>query len=55
MIDMAHCVNVKICIEGIETQEDLDKILVMQPDYIQGYYYGKPCSLENLKKQFISN
>ncbi len=55
MIDMAHCVNVKICIEGIETQEDLDKILVMQPDYIQGYYYGKPCSLENLKKQFILN
>lgn len=49
IIEMVHSLGLKLVIEGIETKEDLDKIAVLSPDYIQGYYYSKPCS----KKDFL--
>lgn len=42
MIDMAHSVGVNMCIEGIETEEELHKVLEMGSDFIQGFYYSKP-------------
>lgn len=45
MVDMAHSVGVKICIEGIEEKEELERIMLLKPDYIQGFYYGRPVSL----------
>ncbi|RGF59232.1 EAL domain-containing protein [Coprobacillus sp. AF36-10BH] len=45
MVDMAHSVGVKICIEGIEEKEELEHIMLLKPDYIQGFYYGRPASL----------
>ena len=42
MVELAHSINSKLCIEGIETEEELDKICTLGPDYIQGYYFGKP-------------
>ena len=44
IIDLAHSVKLKIVIEGVETVEELDRLSVMEPDYVQGYYYSKPCS-----------
>ncbi len=41
MVELAHSINSKLCIEGIETKEELDKICTLGPDYIQGYYFGK--------------
>ena len=46
MVQMAHCIQIKLCIEGIETEDELEYISQMQPDYIQGYYFGKPCPYE---------
>lgn len=45
MVDMAHSVGVKICIEGIEEKEELEHIMLLKPDYIQGFYYGRLVSL----------
>lgn len=42
MIKMAHEMGVKICAEGVETKEELDKIKILGADYIQGYYYSRP-------------
>lgn len=50
IIDMAHSIYLKVCIEGIETPDELDKINQMKPDYIQGYYFGRPCSRKNLQQ-----
>lgn len=55
MIDMSHSVGVKMCIEGVETKEELGKIMDMKTDYIQGYYYSKPCSLDELKYKIENN
>lgn len=52
MAEMAHGMNLKICIEGIETEEELKKICGIKPDFIQGYYFGKPCKLEKFMEDF---
>ena len=43
IIYMVHSLGLKVCVEGIETEEELRSIQALGPDYIQGYYYGKPC------------
>lgn len=42
IIDMAHNLNINVCIEGIENVEEQDKIRKLLPDTMQGYLYGKP-------------
>lgn len=54
MSDMTHSIDLKFCIEGIETKEELEKICGISPDYIQGYYFGKPCPLEQFMEKFVS-
>jgi EAL domain-containing protein (putative c-di-GMP-specific phosphodiesterase class I) len=53
VIEMAHSLQLKICVEGIETQEELDRVRLLAPDYIQGYYYGKPCCKEEFLQKFV--
>jgi len=53
MSDMVHDVNLKLCIEGIETKEELERICKIEPDYIQGYYFGRPCPLNQFLEQFV--
>lgn len=54
MVDMTHSIDLKLCIEGIETEQELKRISEMGPDYIQGYYFGKPCSLKEFVKNFVN-
>lgn len=49
IIQLVHSLGLKICVEGIETKEELEEIKKLSPDYIQGYYYGRPCP----EKEFI--
>lgn len=53
MVDMTHSVDLKLCIEGVETKDELTKICGIDPDYIQGYYFGKPCDYETFKKAHL--
>ncbi len=54
MVDMTHSIDLKLCIEGIETKIELDKICEMGPDYIQGYYFGKPCPFTAFMNDFVT-
>jgi len=40
--DMAHSLNLKVCYEGVETQKELDIVKSLNPDCIQGFFYGRP-------------
>ncbi len=42
IIDMAHSINLEICLEGIETEAELSVFEPLKPTFIQGYYFGKP-------------
>lgn len=54
MSNMVHSLNLKMCIEGIETTDDLRKMNQLSPDYCQGYYFGKPCPYQEFKEQYLS-
>ncbi len=42
IIEMAHSLRLNVCIEGVETEEEFQEIKKLNPDYIQGYLFGKP-------------
>ena len=42
MVNMIKDMDMKIVVEGIETEQLLKTFTVLQCDYIQGYYYCKP-------------
>lgn len=55
IIDMAHSLGLKLCIEGVETSQDLKKLKRLGPDYIQGYLFGKPYPSDEFAKKFLDN
>lgn len=50
IIDMAHSINLQVCLEGIETKEEMYRLKKLQPDSFQGYLFGKPMDAENFYK-----
>ena len=39
---MAKRLNMKVVMEGVETEEQIKKLLTLNCDYFQGYYFSKP-------------
>ncbi|MCD7884056.1 MAG: GGDEF and EAL domain-containing protein [Lachnospiraceae bacterium] len=52
---MVKSLELKVCVEGVETAEERDKIAVLPPDYSQGFYFGRPCPQNDFKKKFVDN
>ena len=42
LISYAKQRNIKIVAEGVETKEELEKLIEFGVDYLQGYYFSKP-------------
>ena len=42
IVSLAHSLDLNVVAEGVETEEELDYILRMECDELQGYYYSKP-------------
>lgn len=56
IVEICHQYNIKLCLEGVETIEELEVAKELKVDYIQGYYFGKPESKEIiLEKYYIKN
>ena len=53
IIQLIHSVDLKVCVEGVETMEELTEIERLSADCIQGYYYGKPCEKQAFYKDFV--
>lgn len=49
IIDMAHRLGLKVIAEGVENEAQLSMLKNMSCDAIQGYYYSRPISAEDLK------
>ena len=51
--NMIHNLGLKLCIEGIETEDELQKMKLLKPDYCQGFYWGQPCLYDEFRKYFV--
>lgn len=50
---MIHNLDMKICIEGIESAQEWLKIRKLCPEFTQGYFWGKPCGYEEFVRKFV--
>ncbi|MDF1759896.1 MAG: EAL domain-containing protein [Coxiellaceae bacterium] len=50
IIKLAEHMGIKTLAEGVETKEQLDILKEYQCDYVQGYYYSKPISADEMLK-----
>ena len=51
--ELAHSLDLKVCYEGVETYENLECILPLRPDYIQGFYFAKPVKQDVFEEQYL--
>lgn len=50
---MAHELGMKVCMEGVETESDVQKLKIYEPDKFQGYYFGRPCNFVAFREHHI--
>lgn len=51
--ELGQTIGVSICVEGIETKEQLEALEGMQVKYIQGYYFDRPMKRENFQVKYV--
>jgi diguanylate cyclase (GGDEF)-like protein len=49
LIKLCHSQGLKVTVEGVETQEMADYLQSISCDFLQGYYFGKPATMNELK------
>lgn len=51
--ELAETIGVRICVEGVEDSEQVEKLRAMKVQYIQGYYYGKPMRAADFDGEYV--
>jgi len=54
-IDLAHTLDMDVVAEGVENAEVKDKLLELECDFGQGWYFGRPSTLEDLMTRYSRN
>ncbi len=54
IIDMAHSIGLSVCLEGIETMDERERLYTLGPDYMQGYLFGKPVDVSTFERLNIN-
>lgn len=54
VLEFAKSNSLKVCLEGVETKEELLVLSGLQSDIYQGYLFDKPCSAELLEAKYFS-
>ena len=52
---MIHNLDMRICIEGVENEQEWAMIRKLYPEFTQGYFWGKPCRYEEFIEKFTEN
>ena len=47
--------GIKVCLEGVEEDEEMNVVSEMDLDFIQGYLYGKPEEAEKFYQLYLKN
>lgn len=55
IIEMAHSIGLQVCLEGVETEEELVRLQRLSPDYIQGFLFGRPVPETEFVEKYLKN
>lgn len=53
VVALCHDVNIEVCLEGVERAEEFDRVRPMRLDYIQGFLFGRPVSVDVFERDFL--
>ena len=53
VVALCHDVNIKVCLEGVEREEEFDRVRPMGLDFIQGFLFGKPVPPDAFEQGFL--
>jgi EAL domain-containing protein (putative c-di-GMP-specific phosphodiesterase class I) len=54
IISLAHCLNLKVVAEGVETEEQLKLLRLLRCDEMQGYLYSRPLPPDAVRRLIAS-
>ncbi|MGO8854279.1 MAG: EAL domain-containing protein [Steroidobacteraceae bacterium] len=54
IINLAHALKLKVVAEGVETEEQLRQLRLLNCDQMQGFLFGKPVPGEIFERQYLS-
>jgi len=52
--ELAETIGVRMCVEGVEEEEQLAKLRKMKVQYIQGFYYDRPLRIHEFEAKYIN-
>ena len=52
--ELAHSVNMEVIVEGVETKQQMEFLMFLNTDRMQGYLYGKPMPAKEFEKVFLN-
>ena len=55
IISLAHCLNIKVVAEGVETEEQLRLLKLLRCDEMQGYLFSRPLPAAEIEPLIASN
>ncbi len=51
--ELATTIGVKVCVEGVETENQSEILSRMPITMMQGYFFGKPMKIEDFEKEYL--
>ena len=51
--ELAHSVNMEVVVEGVETKQQMEFLMFLNADKLQGYLYGKPMPANEFETNFF--
>ena len=55
VVELGHQLGLTVIAEGVENIEQLNRLIALDCDEMQGYYFGKPVPPAQLEEQLLSN
>ena len=54
IVELADSCQIRVCCEGVETQDELAVLEELHPTLLQGFLFSKPCSSEQFAAAFVA-
>src|SRR5699024_8542847 len=53
MLELADSCQIRVCCEGVETEDELAALEELHPALLQGFLFSKPCAPRELEERYL--